>query len=144
MSAWIRRLNVLGPKPHRLGPLEQRVLDVLWSRSREASVRDLHPSFPDIAYTTLMTTLDRLYRKGALDRTKRGRAFFYEPRLSRVEFDSARAADALRAALENDQAALGPLLSCLVDAVGDRDTELLEELETLVRERRAQLEERRS
>ena len=47
-----------------------------------ASVRDLTPGFPDIAYTTLMTTLDRLHRKGVLDREKQGRAFVYRPRLT--------------------------------------------------------------
>ena len=42
-------------------------------------VRELTPDFPDIAYTTLMTTLDRLYRKGVLAREKQGRAFVYRP-----------------------------------------------------------------
>jgi predicted transcriptional regulator len=126
-----------------IGPLERRVLDVMWSRSTPASVRDLIADFPDIAYTTLMTTLDRLHRKGLLDRTKAGRAFLYRPRLSRAEFESTRAADALRHAIEGDGAALGPLLSFFVQAVGDRDRELLDELETLVRARRAELEEKR-
>ena len=64
----------------RLGPLERRVLEVLWGRDREARVRDLQPSFPEIAYTTLMTTLDRLHRKGVLYRVPEGRAFAYRPR----------------------------------------------------------------
>jgi len=143
MGSWINNLDGLGPRLHRLGPLERRVLEALWSRDEDASVRDLQPRFPDIAYTTLMTTLDRLHRKGALSRAKRGRAFFYQPRLSRVEFDSARAADALRSALENDEASLAPLLSCFVRAVGDRDREMLDELEVLVRTHREALEGRK-
>ena len=62
-------------EPARLGPLEWRVLEALWARTTIASVRDLQPEFPDIAYTTLMTTLDRLHRKGVLLREKNGRAF---------------------------------------------------------------------
>jgi predicted transcriptional regulator len=122
------------------GPLEWRVLEALWERPQAAAVRDLQASFPEAAYTTLMTTLDRLHRKGALTRTKQGRAFYYQPSLTRAEFDAARAADALRAALAGDPTALGPLMSFFVEAVGDRDRELLDDLEALVRSRRADLE----
>ena len=125
------------------GPLEWRVLEALWERPEAASVRDLQASFPEAAYTTLMTTLDRLHRKAALTRTKRGRAFYYQPSMTRAEFDSARAADALRAALAADPTALGPLMSFFVDAVGDRDRELLDDLEALVRSRRAGMENKR-
>jgi predicted transcriptional regulator len=107
-------------------------------------VRDLQPEFPDIAYTTLMTTLDRLFRKGVLVRTKQGRAFFYSPRLSKPEFESARVASALRVALRSDSAAVGPLMSYFVEAVSNRDHELLDDLEALVRARRAEIEHERS
>jgi predicted transcriptional regulator len=105
-------------------------------------VRDLIPAFPDIAYTTLMTTMDRLHRKGVLARTREGRAFFYQPRLSRPEFESARATDALRTALEGGGAALAPLLSSFVDAVGERDREMLDELALLVQSRLAERKDR--
>ena len=143
MTPWFTKSSYSAAVAGRLGPLERRVLEALWARSEPASVRDLQPEFREIAYTTLMTTLDRLHRKGVLDRTKQGRAFFYEPRMTRPEYDSVRAADALKVALEGDGAALGPLLSFFVEAVGDRDQELLDELEVLVRRaRRAALEKR--
>jgi len=126
----------LGP----FGPLETRLLEALWARDDPASVRDLQSDFPDAAYTTLMTTLERLFRKGALSRTKQGRAFYYRPRVTRAELDSARAAEALRAALSGDPASLGSLMSFFVEAVGERDRDLLDELEALVRSRRAELE----
>jgi len=126
-----------------LSDLEWRVLEALWARSGAASVRDLQPAFPEIAYTTLMTTLDRLHRKNVLVRTKQGRAFFYQPKLSRPEFDSARAADALRIALSADGSQLTPLLSFFVQAVGDKDDDLLDELEGLVRARRAEIDTKR-
>jgi predicted transcriptional regulator len=121
----------------RLGPLEWRVLESLWDRAGRASVRDLSASFGDIAYTTLMTTLDRLHRKGLLERTKHGRAFLYWPRMSRVEFHSAQAARALKAAFEGGRSEPELLLSCLVDAVTEQDRSLLDDLEALVRARRA-------
>ena len=56
-----------------LGKLERAVLDETWNR-REVSVRDIYLAFEErIAYTTLMTTLDRLYKKRLLDRRKDGR-----------------------------------------------------------------------
>ena len=104
----------------RLGPLERRVLDALWTCGGSARVRDLQPSFPEIAYTTLMTTLDRLRRKGVLDRIADGRAFAYRPRFTRAE----------------------TAMSFLVDEVGSLDQETLDELEQLVRERRRALEQK--
>jgi len=139
---WLARFRNPAASSARLGPLEWRVLEALWTRSASASVRDLQPEFREIAYTTLMTTLDRLFRKGVLDRSKQGRAFFYQPRLTRQEFESGRAADALRVALEGNSAELSPLLSFFVRAVGDRDRELLDELESLVRARRAEIEKK--
>jgi predicted transcriptional regulator len=122
-----------------LGPLEWRVLEALWARVASVSVRDLMPDFPDTAYTTLMTTLDRLHRKSLLVRTKQGRAFVYQPRQSRAAFESERAAEAFRHAVAQSQGSLAPLVSCLIEAVGDRDLELLDELEALIAARRAEI-----
>jgi predicted transcriptional regulator len=125
-----------------LGPLERRVLDALWQRDAPATVRDLQPAFPDIAYTTLMTTLDRLHRKQVLARSKTGRAFVYAPVESRAAFDSHRATRALLAAVGRGGPSATPVLSCFVDALGNHDEALLTELEMLVRARRADRDEK--
>lgn len=114
------------PLETAFGPLENRVLEALWARDTAACVRDLQPQFPQVAYTTLMTTLDRLYRKGALTRHKDGRAFYYRPTATRPELVSQMAR---------------PIISMFVENIGQRDRALLDELEALVRERRAKLEE---
>ena len=117
------------------GDLEQRVLESLWRRDGGASVRDLSADFPGAAYTTLMTTMDRLFRKGVLDRERSGRAFVYRPRFGRGELEARLATEAVRALLDNEPGRLRPALSLLVDALG-HDADLLDELEVLVRERR--------
>ncbi len=118
------------------GPLELRVLQALWKHAGPATVRDLHPDFPTIAYTTLMTTLDRLHRKGVLDREKSGRAFAYWPRCSRDELRSELAPATLADLLQTGETSLRPIISMFVDAVSARDAALLDELEALVREKR--------
>jgi predicted transcriptional regulator len=124
------------------GPLEIRVLESLWSRATPACVRDIQPQFPGVAYTTLMTTLDRLYRKGTLTREKSGRAFFYRPKATQQALISELAGSTFATLLPGDAASVRPILSMFVDTVGDRDESLLDELEALVRARRNELKGR--
>ncbi len=121
------------------GPLELRVLEALWARRDAACVRDMQPDFPQVAYTTLMTTLDRLFRKGVLVRAKAGRAFFYRTEWTRDQLQSQLAGSALATLLPGELASVRPILSMFVDAVGSRDRGLLDELEQLVRDRREAL-----
>ena len=116
------------------GTLELRVLEALWRRTGEASVRDILPEFPNAAYTTLMTTLDRLHRKGFLERRKDGRAFVYRPASTRQELESGLVTRALQPLLEGKDPR--PILSCFVEEVSRQDERLLDELERLVREKR--------
>ncbi len=125
-----------------LGSLEHRVMEFLWE-TREASVRDVCDHLgPTVAYTTAMTTLDRLFKKGLLTRWKDGRAFVYAPAASRAECEQLLVTELLDGLLERHRHAPLPLLSNLVDAVSDRDRQLLDDLERLVREKRAALHER--
>jgi predicted transcriptional regulator len=124
------------------GPLEIRVLDALWERGAPACVRDLQPQFPGVAYTTLMTTLDRLFRKGTLTRVKSGRAFLYRPKSSQQELISKLAGSTLATLLPGDVESVRPILSMFVDSVGDRDQALLDDLEQLVKARRDELKRR--
>jgi predicted transcriptional regulator len=126
--------------PRRLGPLEQRTLDRLWARG-SATVRELvEDDAEDLAYTTLMTTLDRLYKKGVLTRTEDGRAFRYAPRLSREELHREAAGEAFRELLDASPAASLPL-SSLVEVLGERDAKLLDDLGELVQRKRRELKE---
>lgn len=132
-------------RPHEvvegaLGHLERQVMEELWRRG-EASVRDVHAAFSQqLAYTTLMTTLDRLYKKGMLERRKDGRAFVYRPMLERRQFEHQVAADVIDGLIGLAGASPQPVLMSIVDAVSRRDRQLLDELERLLRERRHALQ----
>ncbi|HEY0875823.1 MAG TPA: BlaI/MecI/CopY family transcriptional regulator [Vicinamibacterales bacterium] len=128
------------PVETALGTLEREVMDVLW-REEDLAVRDvqarLHRS---IAYTTVMTTLDRLYKKGVLLRRQSGRAFFYSAAVTRPQLQ-AQIASSLLAGLLQSRDGAAPVLSNLVDSVSAQDggADLLEKLEAMVRDKRRQL-----
>ncbi|HTC48824.1 MAG TPA: BlaI/MecI/CopY family transcriptional regulator [Candidatus Aquilonibacter sp.] len=124
-----------------LGPLEQRMLDSLWARST-ATVRELvDESCKDLAYTTVMTTLDRLFKKGLLTRSEEGRAFRYTPRFSREELRREAAGHAFRQLLDASPSPSLPL-SFLVEILGERDAQLLDDLTELVERKRRELGQR--
>lgn len=124
-----------------LGPLEREVMEIIWRwRKREVSVRDVYLAFEErLAYTTLMTTLDRLRKKGLLERRKDGRAFFYSPRLSPQEFERSVARDVIDTLLGRGAEGAEPVLACIVEAVSEHDRALLDDLDRLIKEKRREL-----
>lgn len=124
-----------------LGKLERAVMEEAWARGRVCA-GDVHRAFGEsTAYTTLMTTLDRLFKKGLLEREKEGRAYFYTPRVTREEFERGVAEDVLGGLFERSSGGAEPLLACIVDAVSEQDRALLDELQRLVEEKRRELDE---
>lgn len=119
-----------------LGRLEREVMEELWRRG-DLSGREIHEAFDErVAYTTITTTLDRLFKKKLLDRRKDGRAFVYRPRISREEFESGVTKDLIDGMLGGDAE---PVLAYIVEAVSDRNRELLDELDRLVKQKRGEL-----
>ena len=122
-----------------LGHLELRVMEVLWVHG-ESNVHDVVQRLGrPLAYTTVMTTLDRLFKKDLLVRRKSERAFLYAPRRTRQEWERKRAGDFVAGFLASPQASGDLLISSLVDAVGQYDTALLDELEKKIRSKRKEL-----
>ena len=122
-----------------LGPLERQVLEEIWRRE-EVCVRDVYVAFDEaIAYTTLMTTLDRLYKKRLLTRRKDGRAFFYSAVISSAELEQGIREDVIDGLLDLGADGIQPVLACIVDAVTHKDRELLDELDRLIKEKRREL-----
>ena len=123
-----------------LGKLERAVLNEAWKRE-EVSVRDIYLAFGEnIAYTTLMTTLDRLFKKKILTRRKDGRAFLYAPAVSPDEFEQGIREDVIEGLLGHGSD-VQPVLACIVDTVSERDRELLDELDRLIKEKRRELKQ---
>ena len=116
----------MGPRS-RTGELERAVLEALWElegtdpERRGVSGRDVRDRLQlgggrDLAYTTLMTVLDRLARKDVVVRERDGRAFRYAPRLTRA----AMTAELMREALEGTR---GDREQALVSFVGEASEE---------------------
>jgi predicted transcriptional regulator len=102
-----------------LGVLEREVMDAVWTAG-DVTVRDTRSLLPRrVAYTTVMTTLDRLFKKGLVVRSRVGKAFVYRAARTRQQTQAA-------------------ILSNLVDSVGS-DNDVLDTLEQLVRERKRRL-----
>ena len=117
----------------RLGEREREVLEVLWAQG-SATVQQVAKGLTTaLAYTTVMTTLDRLYKKGLLQRRKRDRAFVYRPTLSKNDLERGRASEMVHRLFSGSGMNEDALLSCLVEAVQSYDTDLLQRLEEKVR-----------
>ena len=123
----------------QLGPLEKKVLKAVWTRGT-ATVREVREDGTIWqTYPTIMTTMDRLFKKGLLDRVPDGRAFRYSARHTPEELERLAAVSGVRQLLESEYVSLH--LSYLVEAVSAQDTKLLDELQSLVERQRAQLKE---
>ncbi len=134
------KITLRGFKPNArgagqvLGELETAVMELLW-REAELTVNQVEERLQrrrQIAHTTVLTTLDRMHRKGYLTREKKGKAFVYAPRYTREEFERGLAQEVLGALLGG----LGePVLSTFVELVGE-DAAKMERLEELIRRKR--------
>ena len=132
------------PLETAFGALEREVLGILWTEGHLA-VRDVQARLRrEAAYTTVMTTLDRLYKKGVLSRVQSGRAFVYSAVVTREQLQASIASSVLTGLLQGRGDATMPVLSNLVDTVGAQDggADLLRSLEAMVREKRRRLEKK--
>jgi predicted transcriptional regulator len=144
MGKWSSALGWWAARRHplqsALGHLERDVMEVLW-RCSDLPVRDVQSRLTrKVAYTTVMTTLDRLFKKGFVNRRREGRAFLYTAALAEHEIETTLTTGLVDDLLAGSAAA--PLLSNLVDVVGNRDDRLLDELERLVKDKKARLRKR--
>ena len=119
-----------------LGELESAVMEVLWTESGQTvnGVEERLRNKRDIAHTTVLTTLDRLYQKGYLTRDKQAKAFIYSPRYTREEFERTMTQEVLGALIGHSTETA---LSTFVDLICN-DPGGLEQLEQKIREKRRQ------
>lgn len=112
-------------QPRPLGPREREIMEVLWSCDCALPVREVRARLAGdaVSYTTVMTILDNLHRKGWVQRERRGRGYDYRPTRSRTEHVAATMAAAL-----GDSADRTGALTRFVGTITEGDQAVLREL----------------
>jgi predicted transcriptional regulator len=91
------------------GELEAAVMQRLWNRAEPATVRDVLTDLVrerELAYTTVLTVMEKLFRKGWLGRESQGRAHVYRALVSREEYTAGLMREALTDSGDREQALL--------------------------------------
>ena len=116
-----------------LGKLEQRLMTILW-KGEPLAVRQVVDKLQgELAYTTVMTTLDRLYKKSLLAREREGNAYVYRAAMTQDAYYQALVEETIGGLMKKSA---GPVLTAFVDTAANLDEENLERLEELIAERR--------
>ena len=114
-------------------------MDVVWSKRLSSfavgDVLAILEKQRDIAYTTVMTTVTRLYEKGILQRERDGKRYLYSPKLTREEFMASTAREVLDEAVGGHQA-----MAMLAEKVSEASAGELDDLEALIQKRREELD----
>lgn len=117
--------------------LEAEIMELVWSEGWEVfAVSDVHErleALRTIAYTTVMTTVGRLFDKGLLSREREGRRYVYAPKMSRAEFVETLTREVLESLPPVGQRAA---MALLVERVAEADEAELDHLEALIQARR--------
>ncbi len=117
--------------------LEAEIMEIIWENEWPFfTVSDVHEILKtrrDLAYTTVMTTVSRLFDKEILLRQKEGRKYVYQPAMSRRSFIETLTKDVLNSLPPVGQETA---IAFLVDHVADANDEELDRLEALIRKRR--------
>ena len=135
------RLSVFRPRKDglekTLGALEAQIMDVIWSSRDPMCVDDVRAELArrgkESAYTTIMTTLSRLHKKGLLARDMKGKAHYYTSRVSRKELGSTVTKDVIDGLLATFAE---PAMAYFVEALSDTDPRKLDSLVELIEAKR--------
>ncbi len=116
---------------------EAEIMELVWSKAwQEFAVSDVHVALVkkrEVAYTTVMTTVSRLFDKGLLERHKDGRRYVYHPAMDRTAFIEAMTREVLGSLPPVGQEVA---VALLVERVAEADDGELDRLEALIQERR--------
>lgn len=104
-----------------MGSLESEVLEQLWGSAEALTPAQVQEALgADLAYTTVMTILTRLWKKGLVQRRRSGRAYAYTPVLGEADYLAERMQDELKRTPDRQA-----VLSRFVDALSDSDAAAL-------------------
>ena len=128
-------------KPHKaglgrvLGDIERLVMDILWSRGEVTGrevLEEIQKERP-LAFTTILTVMDRLLKKGLIKRKKMGGVFVYAPSISRDEFVKQVSEEVLQGILDISASSAA---SSFVDILYKTSPEEMDRLSRLIEERK--------
>ncbi|MGW3361163.1 BlaI/MecI/CopY family transcriptional regulator [Streptomyces bungoensis] len=106
------------------GELESDVLAALWAAGGPSSARQIQERLPgDLAYTTVLTILSRLYDKGVLVRHREGRGYVYEPARDEASHTAHRMHSLLEGGSDREA-----VLARFVSELSARDEQMLHQL----------------
>jgi predicted transcriptional regulator len=123
-----------------LGGIEFEMMEIVWAHG-ECTVRDVLPFLPrPRAHSTVVSALDRLCRKGFLDRRSGETAYIYSPRFSREEWTRQMVGN-LVAVTQASAVPRSEVASFLVESIAQNDESLLDKLLEKIEARRREIEE---
>jgi predicted transcriptional regulator len=121
-------------KVRGFGDLESVIMQMVWDHGRPVTVRELFDQLSQdrvIAYTTVMSTMDNLHRKGWLTRVKEGKAYRYTATASREEYSARLMREALAVGRDTEA-----VLSHFVAEIGGDESEVLRNVVRKLADRR--------
>ena len=122
-----------------LGPLEGEIMEIVWKAEGEASVPDVHRALTSdgrvLSYSAVKAVLNNLADKGRLQKSRRGKATFFEPTTSREAFE-AQVVSTVVSSLKRNFGA--PVIAQLVQELAV-DDETLKEFERVIAQRKSEL-----
>jgi len=116
------------------GDLESVIMQMIWDHGRPVTVRELFDELSQdrvIAYTTVMSTMDNLHRKGWLTRAKEGKAYRYTATASREEYSARLMREALAGGGDTEA-----VLSHFVAEIGGEESKVLRSVVQRLSDRR--------
>lgn len=137
LKNWINNINHLNINSEEtgqqaLGELEAKVMQILWQVNDYTTIKSVHQELlkeKQLAYTTVQTTIDRLFHKGILKRMPKCRSFIYASRTNKDEFEthvSNKVIDAFASKLNNTS------LAYFVEVLDTENKDKLEYLAQLI------------
>ncbi len=127
-----------------LGPLEANIINIMWASKKPLAVREVYETLKKskekIAYTTVITTMDRLHSKNLLDRQiqkrKGGIYYAYWPKSEKQSFEESAVREVISSLLDN----FGKIVtSSLIEEMGTNDQDLMalkEQIEKALKEKK--------
>ncbi len=117
------------------GSAELHVLEALWEKGALTG-REIYEEacrFKELAYTTVLTTVGRMVKKGSIRRKKRDGIYIYEPAWTKLEFERQATSAVIKGIVEVSPSYA---VSAFVDILTEYDTDSLDEIMKVIERRR--------